>query len=202
MNQMKIESVKIGSLTLDPDNARKHSAKNIKAIAGSLETFGQRRPLVVWGDVVIAGNGTIEAAKSIGWTEIQITRVPEDWTQDRARAYALADNRTAELAEWDGESLLDILSGLNDELVAAAGFTSDEIDDLTKLWGDSPSLDDLLDEYGDPTDEDGLIVVRFKVTPADHEKWNTAMVATGQKDMEAVSLLIQVAYDALTDGSM
>jgi hypothetical protein len=199
---MKIESVKIGSLTLDPDNARKHSAKNIKAIAGSLETFGQRRPLVVWGDVVIAGNGTIEAAKSIGWTEIQITRVPEDWTQDRARAYALADNRTAELAEWDGESLLDILSGLNDELVAAAGFTSDEIDDLTKLWGDSPSLDDLLDEYGDPTDEDGLIVVRFKVTPADHEKWNTAMVATGQKDMEAVSLLIQVAYDALTDGSM
>jgi len=202
VNQMKIESVKIGSLTLDPDNARKHSAKNIKAIAGSLETFGQRRPLVVWGDVVIAGNGTIEAAKSIGWTEIQITRVPEDWTQDRARAYALADNRTAELAEWDGESLLDILSGLNDELVAAAGFTSDEIDDLTKLWGDSPSLDDLLDEYGDPTDEDGLIVVRFKVTPADHEKWNTAMVATGQKDMEAVSLLIQVAYDALTDGSM
>ena len=98
---MKIETVPITSLTLDPENARKHSQKNIDAIAGSLTTFGQRRPLVVWGDIVIAGNGTVEAAKSIGWEKIDITRVPADWSHDQARAYALADNRTAELAVWD-----------------------------------------------------------------------------------------------------
>jgi hypothetical protein len=98
---MKIETVEISSLTLDPENARKHSQKNIDAIAGSLSTFGQRRPLVVWGDIVIAGNGTVEAAKSIGWEKIDITRVPADWSHDQARAYALADNRTAELAVWD-----------------------------------------------------------------------------------------------------
>lgn len=98
---MRIETVPISALQKDPENARKHSKKNIDAIAGSLKKFGQRRPLVVWQQFVIAGNGTLEAAQQIGWTEIEITRVPEDWTHEEARAYAIADNRTSELAEWD-----------------------------------------------------------------------------------------------------
>ena len=110
---MKIETVPIGSLTLDPENARKHTKKNLEAIAGSLSTFGQRRPLVVWEGIVIAGNGTLEAAKSLGWEKIEITRVPPDWTHDQARAYALADNRTAELADWDHEILADQLIDLD-----------------------------------------------------------------------------------------
>jgi len=110
---MKLETVPIKSLKLDPENARTHSQKNIDAIAGSLTTFGQRRPLVVWGDIIIAGNGTVEAAKSIGWEKIEVTRVPEDWTHDQARAYALADNRTAELAEWDDSILANQLIELD-----------------------------------------------------------------------------------------
>jgi DNA modification methylase len=110
---MKLETVPISSLTLDPENARKHSQKNIDAIAGSLTTFGQRRPLVVWENIIIAGNGTVEAAKSIGWDKIEITRVPTDWTHDQARAYALADNRTAELAEWDNDILASQLIELD-----------------------------------------------------------------------------------------
>lgn len=110
---MKIETVPIGSLTLDPENARKHTKKNLEAIAGSLSTFGQRRPLVVWDGIVIAGNGTLEAARSLGWKDIEITRVPPDWTHDQARAYALADNRTAELADWDHEILADQLIDLD-----------------------------------------------------------------------------------------
>ena len=39
---MKVEKVRISSLTLDPENARKHSKKNLEAIAGSLRSFGQR----------------------------------------------------------------------------------------------------------------------------------------------------------------
>jgi hypothetical protein len=110
---VKVERVRIDSLILDPENARKHSKRNIDAIAGSLSTFGQRRPLVVWDGIVIAGNGTLEAAKSIGWTDIEITRVPSDWTHEQARAYALADNRTAELAEWDSEILANQLVELD-----------------------------------------------------------------------------------------
>ena len=110
---MQLFNVPIASLLADPENARKHSTKNIAAIKGSLSTFGQQRPLVVWDNVVIAGNGTLAAAKELGWTHIAISRVPFDWTYDQARAYALADNRTAELAEWDAERLADQLIELD-----------------------------------------------------------------------------------------
>ena len=123
---MKIETVPIKTLKLDPENARKHSQKNIDAIAGSLSTFGQRRPIVAWGHIVIAGNGTLEAAKSLGWEEIEVARVPQDWGHDQARAYALADNRTAELAEWDNDILANQLVELD-----SVGF---EIGD----WGFDP----------------------------------------------------------------
>ena len=98
---MDIESVRITDLVSDPNNARKHDEKNLQAIKGSLTQFGQRKPIVVQGNVVIAGNGTLEAAKRLGWDEIDIVQVPEDWTKDQAKAFALADNRTAELAGWD-----------------------------------------------------------------------------------------------------
>lgn len=110
---LKVEVVPISALTPDPTNARTHSKKNLDAIAGSLRQFGQRRPLVVYGDVVIAGNGTIEAAKSLGWTEIAVTRVPRGWSPEQAKAYALADNRTAELADWDAAVLADQLIELD-----------------------------------------------------------------------------------------
>ena len=106
MNDLRVVKVDIDSLRLDPDNARKHSDKNLDAIAGSLKRFGQRKPIVVTGaNIVIAGNGTLEAAKKIGWSQIVVAYVPADWSFEQARAYALADNRTAELGEWDNDKL-------------------------------------------------------------------------------------------------
>ena len=106
--------IQITQLSLDPKNARKHSQRNLDAIAASLEKFGQRKPIVVHRGVVLAGNGTLEAAKSLGWTEIDVAEVPDDWDNDTAKAYALADNRTAELAEWDESELAKQLLELQD----------------------------------------------------------------------------------------
>lgn len=157
---MKIEKVKIASLTPDPENARKHSKRNIDAIAVSLEKFGQRRPLVVWENIIIAGNGTLEAAQSLGWTEIEITRVPPDWTPEEARAYALADNRTGELADWDPSMLADQLLDLN-----SMGFDITELGFV--LSGDSPSgfLDDLKVEGTIDDDEDSTPFVASETYP-------------------------------------
>jgi len=106
MNDLRVVKVKISSLQSDPDNARKHSDKNIKSIIGSLKRFGQRKPIVVTGaNIVIAGNGTLEAAKQLGWSDIVVSYVPVDWSFEQARAYALADNRTSELGEWDNDKL-------------------------------------------------------------------------------------------------
>jgi DNA modification methylase len=111
--------VEIAKIAADPRNARTHGERNLSAIAASLETFGQRRPLICARDdagglVVVAGNGTLEAARSLGWEELAVTEVPADWDADKARAYAIADNRTAELADWDQVVLTKALLELDD----------------------------------------------------------------------------------------
>jgi DNA modification methylase len=114
MTDLKIETVSIASLTPDPVNARKHDARNLQAIENSLLKFGQRKPICVTPDsIVVAGNGTLEAAKNLGWTEIAIARTPVGWSWEQIRAFALADNRTAELAEWDDKVLADQLLELD-----------------------------------------------------------------------------------------
>jgi site-specific DNA-methyltransferase (adenine-specific) len=112
---MEVTRRLITDLTLDPRNARTHSQKNLDAIANSLTKFGQRKPIVITNDgVVLAGNGTLEAAKSLNWDYIAVTVTPADWDLDTSRAYALADNRTAELAEWDEAVLAQQLLELHD----------------------------------------------------------------------------------------
>jgi DNA modification methylase len=122
--------ISITDLSLDPKNARKHSARNLEAIATSLEKFGQRKPIVVHRGVVLAGNGTLEAARSLGWTEIDVAEVPDDWDMDTAKAYALADNRTAELAEWDEGELAKQLLELDEKgwNIEELGFKQREIE--------------------------------------------------------------------------
>jgi ParB-like chromosome segregation protein Spo0J len=113
---LKIETRIITSLKQDPNNARTHDARNLKAIASSLESFGQRKPIVITPNgVVLAGNGTIEAAKTLGWTEISVAVIPADWDNAKAKAYALADNRTAELADWNTDILASQLVELDSE---------------------------------------------------------------------------------------
>ncbi len=103
---MKLETLRIQELTPDPQNARKHDAENLKILAESLKKFGQRKPIVITeSGQVVAGNGTLEAAKKLGWLEIEVVKVPKDWTPEMVRAFAIADNRTAELSEWNTEVL-------------------------------------------------------------------------------------------------
>lgn len=161
MNDLRVTKVKISSLQSDPDNARKHSTQNIDSIAGSLRRFGQRKPLVVTGaNIVIAGNGTLEAAKQLGWSEIVVSYIPADWTFEQARAYALADNRTAELAEWDNDKLamqlieLDAVGWELDDV----GFEKleppvDEFKDKKSKWSDCVDCGrKVLDEQSTETD--------------------------------------------------
>jgi site-specific DNA-methyltransferase (adenine-specific) len=113
---MNIENLRIADLTPDPQNARQHDDKNLKAIEGSLKEFGQRKPIVITeAGVIVAGNGTVEAAKRLGWTQIDVVKVPNDWTPDKIKAFAIADNRTAELANWNQEVLTSQLLELEAE---------------------------------------------------------------------------------------
>jgi len=113
---MNIETLRIADLTPDPQNARQHDDKNLKAIMGSLKEFGQRKPIVITeAGVIVAGNGTVEAAKRLGWLDIEVVKVPSDWTDAQVKAFAIADNRTAELANWNQEVLTSQLLELETE---------------------------------------------------------------------------------------
>ena len=118
-------AVPIAALNLDPSNARKHDEKNLSAIKGSLARFGQRLPRVVQkqGNIVRAGNGRLLAAKELGWTHIAAVVVDE--SEVEVTAYAFADNRTSELAEWDDEALAKFLQSLPQDIFEFTGF-SDE----------------------------------------------------------------------------
>jgi hypothetical protein len=131
----KIVRLKVSDLHPDPDNARVHGRDNLRAIRESLQRFGQVRPLLATADyVVVAGNGTLAAAEALGWEELDVVVLPwED--REKARAYAIADNRTAELAAWDNDALAGQLTDL-----AASGL------DMGPLGFDVPPL-------GDPSGE-------------------------------------------------
>jgi DNA modification methylase len=126
---MKITNLRIADLTPDPQNARQHDEKNLKAIQGSLKEFGQRKPIVITeANVIVAGNGTVAAAKNLGWETIEVVRVPADWSADQVKAFALADNRTAELATWQPEVLAAQLVELENAGFEIAEFGFDKVE--------------------------------------------------------------------------
>lgn len=100
--------VPIDALELDDANARIHGAVGLGALKHSLSTYGQQKPVVYYqmGEgrkVVIAGNGTVTAARALGW--MVVAAVEFVGTFEEARKYSLADNRTAEFSTWDKEEL-------------------------------------------------------------------------------------------------
>ena len=122
-------AVPVESLNLDAANVRTHDDRNIDAICRSLSRWGQRQPIVVQkqGMIVRAGNGRLIAARKLGWSHIAAIVVDEDSAE--AAAYAIADNRTAELAGWDDEALASMLKSLDVDL-EDVGFNDKELDDI------------------------------------------------------------------------
>ena len=122
-------AVPIDSIREDPRNARSHNDRNLATIRKSLETYGQVKPIVVNADgSILAGNGLYRAAKALGWTEIAAVYVKFD--EDYAKGYAVMDNQSATLAEWDLPNLKDILQELDTGAfdMEATGFDEGEIE--------------------------------------------------------------------------
>lgn len=162
---MNIETVPLSSLREDPKNVRVHSRRNMDAIRNSLSAFGQQKPLVVTADnVIVAGNGTYAAARGLGWTDINVVRLPADWSKDRITAFAIADNRTSELGEWDYGVLVETLGNIDESLVAAAGWDEAGL----KFLLDPPDKDRPTPGAGNATIKDSYDESLVKYEDADH----------------------------------
>jgi ParB family transcriptional regulator, chromosome partitioning protein len=165
---LRSNAVPIESLVSDPRNARKHDTRNLEAVVASMRQFGQTQVIVVRDEdnVVCAGNARLLAAKELGWTHVAVVRQP--WSAIQAQAYGIADNRTAELAEWDHRQLAELLDELSHVDVTIPGFDDDEIADLIALATFEGETDDALRRQ----DQDGRdraavttssVVIRLRV---------------------------------------
>lgn len=127
------EVVDICSVFPDPMNARLHPERNMDAIMDSLCLYGQRAPLVVRAENrhVAAGNGRLEAMKKLGWTRVAVSIRP--MTEQEFYGFALADNRTAELATWDFEMVAKVGQLATELRGAMPGWSSHEVASLRAL---------------------------------------------------------------------
>ncbi len=117
------------SLREDPKNARVHGEENVRAIEASLRAHGQRKPIVVKEGYVLAGNGTLRAARRLGWESLAC--VEYEGPLVLARAFAIADNRSAEQATWDPEVLALALEEADAQgLLEATAWGREEADEL------------------------------------------------------------------------
>ena len=99
-----------------------------------------------------AGNGTLEAAIALGHTVI--AAVVSDLTDSKEiAAYALADNRTGELSDWDQQKLSEALGRLPEDLRTVTGWNED---DLRVAMGRAPRL---ASAAGNTREQYGVIVV-------------------------------------------
>ena len=105
----------------------------VEAVARSLKEFGFRQPLVVDEEgVLIVGHTRWKAAKSLGYTEVPV-HVATGLSAEQVRAYRIADNQTASIADWDTDLLpleLTALAEMNFDL-DLLGFNAEELARLT-----------------------------------------------------------------------
>jgi ParB-like chromosome segregation protein Spo0J len=183
-------AVSVSTLTLDPDNVRLHDDKNLDAIKKSLSRFGQRKPVVVRRSdrVVIAGNGTLTAAKGLGWSEVAAVFVDDDSVT--SKAYAIADNRTAELAQWDDQELvrtLDLIRESDVDAFMSSGFTEVELDGVRNLldWNSdlAAAAVDAIDE-----NEDGILASIKITVPQELKSQVLAAVKTVVAQFDGVKI--------------
>jgi DNA modification methylase len=128
---MKIELRKISEIKPYPNNPRLNDPA-VDAVAASIREFGFRQPIVVdENDVIVVGNTRYKSALKLGLEEVPV-HVATGLSPAQIKAYRIADNKTADLSDWNHDLLVQELIGLqgmefNLDLV---GFSADELSDL------------------------------------------------------------------------
>ena len=145
---MKVEAKSIDEIKPYENNPRDNDDA-VDAVANSIKEFGWQQPIVVDNEgVIIAGHTRYKAAKKLGLKHVPAV-VADNLTPDQVKAYRLADNKTAELADWDMDLLNDELDQIHNIDMSDFGF--DELDD--DQIDTEPKVDDneelSLDDFSD-----------------------------------------------------
>lgn len=131
-NRLVIEYLATTSLTPNPKNARKHTAKQITKLAAAIEEFGFNGPIAIdETGLILCGHARHAAALSLEREEVPCVRLTH-LTPAQRTAFAIADNKLGDLSTFDPDALkaqLEEIIAL-DFNVELTGFDTAEIDVL------------------------------------------------------------------------
>ena len=163
-HNLKIELRPLSSIKPYEHNPRLND-EAVDAVARSIEQFGFRQPIVVDADgVIVVGHTRWKAATKLGFEKVPV-HVAKDLPADKLRAYRIADNQTATIADWDFDLLPIELAGLRDEGfdLDLLGFDGDELARLLSgeegVTAGNTDPDDIPDPPADPITQRGDIWV-------------------------------------------
>ena len=125
---MKIIEKSISEIIPYANNPRNNEAA-VDAVAASIREFGFKVPIIIdKNNVIVAGHTRLRSAEKLGLESVPCV-LADDLTEEQVRAFRIADNKTAELADWDFTKLEEELAALKEIDMSAFGFL-DEIDEL------------------------------------------------------------------------
>lgn len=149
---MTIKEIKTSDLKEYENNPRNNDGA-VDAVAASIKEFGFKVPIVIdQRNVIVAGHTRLKAAKALGLEKVPCI-VADDLTEEQIKAFRLADNKTAELAEWDFDKLETELAELAEMGIEMDGFGFDEFgSDPPEIVEDDPPE---VDEENEPVTHQG-----------------------------------------------
>ena len=169
---MQIIEKKLTELKEYEKNPRRND-QAVDAVAASIREFGFKVPIIIDKDnVIVAGHTRLKAARKLGLETVPCI-IADDLSPEQIQAFRLADNKTAELAEWDPDLLLQELGQITIDM-AQFGFDDSDIPEIdgevyeddyeepekleprTKL-GDRYRLGDHILMCGDSTKEEDVL---------------------------------------------
>ncbi|MFN4260873.1 MAG: ParB N-terminal domain-containing protein [Gemmataceae bacterium] len=151
---MKIELRKLSDIKPYENNPRLNDVA-VEAVAASVREFGFRQPIVVDGNgVIICGHTRYKAALKLGLDKVPV-HVATDLTPEQIKAYRIADNKSAELSDWNYDLLPIELAGLQ-EMNYDLGLLGFDQDELARLL-DPGVKDGLCDPDDVPAPPDAAI---------------------------------------------
>ena len=137
---VEYRKLKVSDIKPYEKNAKKHPKKQVEQVAASIKEFGFNQPIVVdKNNVIIVGHGRLEAAKTLGMTDVPVITV--DLTDEQANAYRLADNKLNE-SEWDMKLVIEELKGLSEPMLDITGFDKDLILEADEADDEIPDIHD------------------------------------------------------------
>ena len=193
------------SLVLDPNNAKVHKAHDLEMIGHSLNAFGFRKNAISVQEntrIVYAGNGIVSWLIANEINVCPVLWIPESMTESEAKAYALMDNQSAELAEYDWTEILARLEDISDDFAPEElGFDTEVV---TALFSEMGSVDDAIEsmrktKISSPSDvrnKSGLVKLLFM--PSELADVERALKAANQPSRgEALSVICRAYLEGI-----